>query len=336
MLRIFAAKSFVIATLGWSVALAASSPANAPSEEAKGYLDRAITLLQEKHINSQSADWPTLRANAYAQITNAKKASDIYPAIQGILDALNEKHSFLVPRGSSIPVPSPNAAKTAVAAETIPMPHGHIMSKRVGYVWLPELNAMGTTGPAAGASYRQNLISLLKALDKRARCGWIIDLRDNSGGNMWPMLNGLDPLLGIQPFGFFVGKGENAVPWARTEYGIGPTAISGTAAKPSFELKHADTPVAVLIGPQTSSTGEMIALAFIGRAKTKTFGSPTYGFTTANTVQSLSDGAMLVITESRVRDRTGKDYFGAIVPDELVSVETSEKSAADWIKSQCK
>ena len=51
-----------------------------------------------------------------------------------------------------------------------------------------------------------------------------------------------------------------------------------------------------MIGPRTSSSGEMTALALVGRSKVRTFGAPSAGFTTTNVPYPLSDGAFLVIT----------------------------------------
>lgn len=318
-----------------NIASAESTPSDVPSDEAKAYLDRAISLLREKHINSGKVDWNAITTQAHKQIVGAQKASEIYPVIQEILAVLNERHGWLFPRADSMQTPPSQSAKVPASSVTRPMPRGNIMPKHLGYVWLPELNTLGAEGLAIGDEYKRTLVSLLMNLDHRASCGWIIDLRDNSGGNMWPMLNGLDPLLGAAPFGYFAAK-DGPVPWVRTTYGIVPGAADANSANPSFELRHANAPVAVLLGPKTSSTGEMIALAFIGRTRTKTFGAPTYGFTTANTVHQLSDGAFLVITESTARDRSGKDYSGPITPDAVVPVESAEKDASRWLKEQCK
>lgn len=79
----------------------------------------------------------------------------------------------------------------------------------------------------------------------------------------------------------------------------------------------------------------MTALALIGRSGVRTFGMPTAGLTTANSPHRLSDGAFLVITEATVRDRRGRDYSGAIVPDEQVPLEEAEAAAMRWLADRC-
>jgi C-terminal processing protease CtpA/Prc len=77
-------------------------------------------------------------------------------------------------------------------------------------------------------------------------------------------------------------------------------------------------PVAILQGTRTASSGEAIALAFRGRARTRSFGQPTAGLSTANTSFPLPDGAILVITTGVMADRKGSPYGGTVNPDELI------------------
>ncbi|WP_446741243.1 S41 family peptidase [Sphingomonas sp. H160509] len=90
-----------------------------------------------------------------------------------------------------------------------------------------------------------------------------------------------------------------------------------------------------MIGPRTASSGEMAAIAFIGRPHTRVFGLPSAGLTTANKVYPLRDRAFLVLTETSVQDRTGKDYVGAIMPDEQLGSAGTETAAQRWLADQC-
>jgi carboxyl-terminal processing protease len=321
-----------------SVATLADAPPPLPSEAAKAYLDQAIALLEEKHINRDKVDWPEIKAKAHEQINVAQSTADTYPAIRGVLAALNERHSFLIPPRGSISSPQPKAAAllttTPAEATSQPLPRSEIISGTIGLVWLPPLNTVGEGGEAAAKAYKDTLVTALRRLDEQISCGWIVDLRNNGGGNMYPMLNSLDPILGNEPLGYFVSK-AGTVPWVRSIHGIVPAAELQDGLKPLFELKYMNAPVAVLIGPGTASSGEMVALAFVGRNQAKSFGGPTAGLTTGNTVHPLKDGANLVITEVSVADRNGKNYVGAILPDELVAIDDAQDKAAEWLTGQC-
>ena len=319
-----------------AVVFATSVPtlvAAAPREVAQEYLGNAINLIEAKHINSSDADWPRIRAEADAMASDAQKPAETYPAIRHVLDQLGEKHSYLRE-------PSQQAVATSQASAGAVKPDRQLSQWRLvdgkfGLVQLPELDTIRDGGDALGRSYSATLKAGLILLDQSNLCGWIVDLRENHGGNMWPMLQGLDPLLGTSPFGYFAVQGGQTVPWIRTNAGIFPGAGTSSDVEPVFRLRSELAPVAILIGPGTASSGEMVALAFIGRQGVQTFGLPSAGFTTANTPYPLSDGAYLVITETTVRDRTGRDYSGSIIPNLQTPLNLEESAATEWLAKQC-
>lgn len=304
----------------------------APTPEAQAYFDHALELLRTRHINSAEADWLAIEADARSAIANAQTTQDTYQAIRLVIERLGERHTFLSeqrpPAGASSP------RQESSAPPEVPMPVSRLLDGGIGFVALPTLNTvMGA--PGVGEQYRTVLREDLRKIDESARCGWIVDLRNNGGGNMWPMLQGLDPLLGEGPFGRFVfATGD--VMWRRTAANsIFPMPGDVDEGAPAFTLEHADAPLAVLIGPQTASSGEMVAIAFVGRDDVRTFGAPSAGFTTANTPVPLGDGAVLSITVSKVGDRAGRVYEGAMVPDEETGVEDARTAAIAWLTERC-
>ena len=298
-------------------------PATAPAASAvtpAEMVDRAIALLREHHINSASTDWDRVAAEARAQIQGSTDARAAYPAIQHVIDALGERHTFLRPA----PAWSRPGAPTR---ESFPLPTAELMEERIGLVRLPAF--AGSVEEAE--RYETILRDILLRLDARGVCGWIVDLRGNGGGNMWPMLNGLDPLLGAAPFGSFRTPSGRESWWVRRQGEIVAAGESGDGA-PSFSLGAARAPVAVLLGPETASSGEMVAIAFVGREQARSFGAPTAGLSTANSMHTLPDGSWLVITSSHARDRIGREYGGAIQPDEVA--DDAVAAALGWLGRQ--
>ena len=53
--------------------------------------------------------------------------------------------------------------------------------------------------------------------DRVSLVGWIVDLRGNTGGNMWPMVAGVGPVLGNGVAGFFVPPVGASTPWSFPE-----------------------------------------------------------------------------------------------------------------------
>jgi C-terminal processing protease CtpA/Prc len=99
--------------------------------------------------------------------------------------------------------------------------------------------------------------------------------------------------------------------------------------------------VAVLTGPRTASSGEAVTISFIGRPRTRSFGLPTAGLSTANATMTLPDGAMILLTTAVEADRTGKRYGEKLAPDEVLPAAASGATddpqldrAVAWLKSQ--
>jgi len=199
----------------------------------------------------------------------------------------------------------------------------------LGYVDVP-----GVVG--GGGSFDQDAVAAIRTADAAARCGWVVDLRRNVGGNMWPMLHALRPILGEATPGSFVSSsGAEAFSY---RYGRGPEMSA-----PVYRLQKPDPPVAVLTSRLTVSSGEAITIAFRGRPATRSFGEATAGLPTSNASFPLVDGAVLVVTVSREADRTGRVYDGRISPDEDVAIDWTRvgtdgdpvlKAATAWLSSQ--
>ncbi|WP_454761714.1 S41 family peptidase [Caulobacter segnis] len=302
-----------------SVKLEDLGPAEAtPTGEAKTYLDHALYLLEQSHINSATADWPALRAQAYKAAAGATTPRQTHAAIRAVISRLGERHTFLRPPTPARP--SDGAPNLQGAASVAPLPVGR-MEGPVAVIALPRLMRDLTNPNDDGARYQAAITDFLKTANNAKACGWIIDLRGHGGGDMWPGMRGLAPLLGEGPPGAFAGK-SGRKPWA------------ATTAEVRQSLARPDAPVAVLVGPRTASSGEMIAIGFVGRPLTRLFGQPTAGLTTANSSIVLSDGAVLALTSAYVEDRLGHRYDGRMQPHEIVALDAAEAAATAWLATQ--
>ncbi len=203
------------------------------------------------------------------------------------------------------------------------------LDDRLGYVDVP-----GVVGD--GGSFDQDAVSAIRATDATVRCGWVVDLRRNVGGNMWPMLHALRPILGEATPGYFVSSTSREE--FSYKYGRGPGMAS-----PVYTLQRPEPPVAVLTSRLTVSSGEAITISFRGRPASRSFGEATAGLPTSNQSFPLVDDAVLVVMVSREADRTGRIYDGRIPPDEEVAIDWTKlgtdddpvlSRAAAWLRSQ--
>ena len=184
-----------------------------------------------------------------------------------------------------------------------------LLAESIGYLWIPGF-AGGTQ--ASQAKFADALHRITGDLDARGSCGWIVDLRDNTGGNLWPMLAGVGPVLGDGDAGASVyPDGRRVTLWYRDgRAGFGDYVQLRVAGAP-YRLDEPYPPTAVIVGPSTASSGEVIAAAFRGRKHASIFGAATRGLSTGNRTFPLSDGAALVLTVAATSDRTGRVYNGA-------------------------
>src|SRR6185312_7506764 len=114
----------------------------------------------------------------------------------------------------------------------------------------------GGDGAAVDSYVRAAYDSLAHVVASGAgTCRWIVDLRGNTGGNMWPMLGAVRAFVGEKGLGTFVTGGISGRPWRAGER-VGVT--------PPPSLHRLDSAnVAVLVDSRPASSGEATAIAFI-------------------------------------------------------------------------
>ena len=304
----------VLSSCGQTVTSPTVTPTPMLSAKAKAYLTAALDIMQQHSVNRKKINWTVLRREAFVDANGAKTPADTYFAIELIVGALGDHHSFFL---------DPQTAKQWEAAKITSdeQPQGHLLAHGIGYLLLPHFLPIQQQDETQYALLAQQVI---RRADQAEACGWIVDLRTNGGGNMWPMLDGVGPLLGEGVVGSFVDSDGVKQAWS---YQHGQAQLAGstlTGVENPYHLKHPLPPVAVLTGPKTASAGEAIVVAFRGRPSTRSFGEPTAGVPTANQGFSLSNGALLVLTVAVDADRTGRTYDSAIPPDQLVPVDLSQ------------
>lgn len=284
-------------------------------DSVRTYVREAMTIFRARSVHRDTVDWAALEDSVLRRAESARTPAGTWQALTWALRRV-DSHSFLMPPQGRLDG-TPAAAVSPQARPAPPLPTARLLEGGIGVLAIP-----GHAGPNR-AEYVDSLHAHLGALDRGISCGWIVDLRQNTGGNMWPMLAGIGPLLGAEVVGSFT-EGQPGAAWryrdGRSWLGdSAPPAVAsgwGSAAPP--RLAHPDAPVALLVGRKTASSGEMTLLAFLGRPGVRTFGDSTAGFTSANTGAPLRDGATLIITTSYPRDRLGRRYPLRVAPDELV------------------
>jgi hypothetical protein len=298
-----------------------SAPA-AMSESARIYLEQMFSLMKTYSIKRLTIDWDAFHTRIFATAAGAQTIANLAPAIREALTLLADGHSSYIPAGgATIFVPLRTCRSSGALTPSIDAP--------VGYVRIGAFSG-GANESAAFASMIQGVIA---NADRADLVGWIVDLRGNGGGNMWPMLAGVGPILGEGVNGYFIDPTGQISNW---EYSGGASMSNGGVAVrvPSPVILRRPSPkVAVLTDNGVASSGEAITIAFRQRPNTRSFGLATCGLSTANRTFTLSDGATFNLTTSVMADRTRTPYGDMVPPDESIS-DTNEmvQRAIAWLR----
>ena len=303
-----------------------------PTKSPDAYIDEALAVARAKSFRTDRVDWKALAEKAHRAAEGAADILDTYPILVDILIGLGDGHSF---------VQADAGQRAAFQAR-----HGYAFNRALGERKRPTSSFMNRdtvetrrlevdgaavqvfdvphfSGGGELANYFAQRLYDAQATGAPWACGYVVDLRGNGGGNVWPMLAGLEPLLGE---GRISGhRDRTGLSWTELDGGkaqlVGPDGATQTLAhtRDWARLPGLDTrPVAVLIDDATASSGEGVAVALRGRANTRFFGDHTYGISTSNEGFRLSDGAVLVITTGVMVDRTGHDQEHGLAPDEAI------------------
>jgi len=269
--------------------------------DAERELDAAFAIVRRASLWRDTVTWSRVESDIRTIAAGSQSAADTYPALRALLARLGDHHSFFMRPQSAAAFGSEGAANPRASVR--------VQAAGIGYIAVPAYN--GGDGAAVDSYVRAAYDSLAHTIASGAgTCRWIVDVRGNTGGNMWPMLGAVRSFVGEDDLGAFVTGGIGGPPWrAGDRVGVTP---------PSSLHRLDSANVAVLVDSRTASSGEATAIAFIGRARTRTFGVPTAGLSTGNLPMSLPDGAMLVVTTSVDADRTGTLYSDGITPDEII------------------
>ncbi len=151
------------------------------------------------------------------------------------------------------------------------------------------------------------------------------------------MLAGLSPLLTDGPVLSFVSKDSSSTVSIRGGAVLLDGALRAGDADKDAVAAPPGTPVAVLLNGKTASSGEAVAISFLGQAGVRTVGEPTRGFSTVNDPRDLPDGAAINLTVAVDADRNGTRYGHAIRPDSVVTKKQAPTAAArQWLHQRCR
>lgn len=262
--------------------------------------------MEHGGLYRDGVDWSLVKKDALAGCAGATSYTDTHETIAGVLRQAGGPHSGL--RG-----PRKDAA-------TPLLPTGDIVDG-VGHLRLPSCG-----GNYRG--YRDTGFRVMQELAASGPAGWVVDLRGNQGGSMWPMLAVVSPLLPDGVLGHFVPPHGPDQVWTLRR---GRIRLAGREIARGAPTATPLPRVAVLTDGDTASSGEAVAVAFRGRPHARTFGAETAGMTSANESHLLRDGAWMHLTVAYFADHRRAVHNGPLPVDDPGGCDPL-RAAVDWVR----
>lgn len=293
-----------------------------PSDTVQAFYNQLFKIVEENSINRRKIDWADYKAKIWKRVANAKTISETEAAMLLAMSLLKDNHSSIIADNKRV-------LYGGIGCQTAPAVTPPFTLDNVGYI-----EVKGFSGSDQEAiNFAQAIQNNIQRLDDKNLKGWVIDLRRNTGGGMYPMIAGLGPFIGEGVCGYFYDIDNKPIHSFAYEKGNALLDM-GSIVKVDrpYRLINENPKVAILIGGATASSGEATTLAFVGRPNTRFFGTATCGVSTSNTQYTLPFyGYRLNLFTANMGDRTGKIYGAEIVPDEVVTDEQIFDKAVKWI-----
>ncbi|MBO4466016.1 MAG: hypothetical protein J5748_05000 [Bacteroidales bacterium] len=297
--------SYLAAVLG--LVLVASCGLFDNQSTPQGYVKHCVRLLDKQALYSDTPEWKEVKAQVLSEAAGLTSIDEAHELVSKAAIAAGGKHSQLVK-----PVKD-TASYPEIAPEV------KLLEDGILYVLLPA---------HSGVKVKDSLYiwTVLNFLQEHTDApGVVIDLRDNHGGNMYPMITAVSPLLpNDNVIAFKSLKRTSPLP---LDYIMRVSRVSHD----QIQKFPASTPVAILTNDWTASSGEATLICFRGLPNVRTFGVGTAGYASANIVCPLSDGYTLLVTTSCDKARTGEIFCDdPILPD--LETDTPLEHALSWIR----
>jgi len=290
---------------------------------AESFVNEVLDIMENNSIHRKTIDWVVFR-NQVTDITgSAQTIEDTYIGLTEALKMLGDNYHSRIrtANGQTIRGGTLNCNAESFQDPSIPA--------NIGYVNVGSFSGSGEEA----IKFAEDIQNQIKLNDSVDLIGWIVDLRGNGGGNMWPMIAGVGPVLGEGIIGYFIDPDDNQQRW---DYTNGSSTINDfpqTTVPNPYQLINPNPKVAVLIDKKVGSSGEAVVISFIGRDNTRSFGTSTCGLSTANQNYNLSNGDLLLLTVAYMADRNLVKYGESVIPDEVIDTGSVVERAIEWLEN---
>jgi C-terminal processing protease CtpA/Prc len=268
------------------------------------YVRKAVRIMDRQGLFADGPLWESARAEALsATPVSLEEAQELVRTAAGVAGG---KHSFLQLAGSVL----------ADATSEWPAPEVTFPEGGIPVVSLPPFSG----NQDEGVRYATAVLSAVP----EDIPGVVIDLRGNTGGNMYPMITAVHRFLPDDD-GTLCFRTRGKTQWIPLSYAV---RMAGVQQRSRMEC-----PVAILTDSLTASSGEATLICFRGLDYVRVFGAPTAGYASANQPFPLPGGDRLVLTIGCDVARTGEVFCDDPIPPDVLT-DTPLEDALAWLNNQ--
>ncbi|MCM0598332.1 Nisin resistance protein [Weissella fabalis] len=242
------------------------------------------------------------------EISKKNNYKEIYPLLEQALLIKGGKHSSLV---------TPKETKKDVSQYKEPTVN---VKNNILYVHLPEF--VGSKEQA-----KKYATTVYHGITKQKYIGVIIDLSNNRGGDIGPMLAGISPIIPNGKLFETINADDKST---TVTFQGSVTNNMGTKIDLGKVKKVTKLPVAVILNRWTASSGELTILALKNNLNVKTFGSNSAGYTSINNTYTMYNGTQLNITTDKIKKNNGQVLFNKKIKPDIMTEEPLVK-AKEWV-----
>ena len=299
-------------------------------------LQKALTTISAHSIvNSKnpSFDWKSFNAKAIKDAKNIHSENEFTIQLTQILKKLDDNHSFVndIAMQNDMQQNPQNYNK---------MPD-IIVKNGIGIIRMPTIHLVDPNDYYS-PSWVKSAQAKVKNSSKSVTKGWIIDLTENYGGNMYPMIAALGYFINTKELGgFYFHDEDKKMTTQNITYENGDLKFNNELTyhyDDIFEHKLNNLPLAILVNEETASSAEFLALALGRQENAKIIGKNSFGIATVNMQMPLPKelGGYYMLTIGYYLDKNNKPLTAEkVIPDIYVKGDNIEaqKIAMKYIES---
>jgi len=285
------------------------------------FYEELLDNLESKYIYRKDVVWKDIREWTLEKVEKASSLEEAMMEVSPLFDSIKCNHCYLFAPNdyyaSSLnkPLKADDFSEAfKEELESKPSFEVKLLDGEIGYINIPGMLMIDLPQDSLNIETQKmydQVAALIIDVELKA---WIVDLRFNTGGNVYPMLAALQPLLGDNIVYKAMGVDGNITMEHRLRDG-------GFYSGDTLELKidmpveaNLEIPVALFSRKMTGSSGEDILVAFKDRRNTIVIGEESYGLLTGNDLFELPYDTQVALTTSFIVDANGV-YEASIIPD---------------------